>query len=105
MLADAYAWKCFDTVKVSLKSEKAQALAQWGVTEERSGDMSRALALYEAALQADPTCADAHYNMAVIYWKQARWPQVVEHLQAIAKDHPEDSRWKRYLPGALAHLK
>ena len=104
-LAEAAAWKSFSSAKDSFRQGKAHALAQWGVTEERKGNAAQAISLYESALRVDSTSADAQYNLAVIYWKEARWPQVVEHLQALAKDHPEDPRWKRYLPGALAHLK
>lgn len=105
LLASAEAWKSFSTIKNSLRTDKAQALAQWGVTEERLGHTARAKSLYESALEVDPECQDAHYNLAVLYWGQSRWPQVVEHLQAMAKAHPEDPRWKRYLPAALAKMR
>ena len=80
-------------------------MAHWGVIQERKGNPNRAVALYQRALQVDPGCADARYNLAVIYWRAQRWPDVVEQLQALSAAHPDDPRWRVYLPRALEHLK
>jgi len=102
---DAEAWKSLPNVREGIFRDEAQAMAHWGVVQERKGDPDRAVSLYHRALQVDPECADARYNLAVIYWRAQRWPEVVEQLQALSAAHPEDTRWRAYLPRALEHLK
>jgi tetratricopeptide (TPR) repeat protein len=105
MLRDAKEWKSFGAVRAGLQRDAAQAMAHWGVIQERKGDPERAVMLYHQALEIDPACADARYNLAVIYWRAHRWADVVEQLQALSAAHPEDSRWRAYLPQALERLK
>jgi hypothetical protein len=104
MEREAVAWKSSPTILKSVRQDEAQAMAQWGVVQERLGRTERAVNLYEMALGVDPNCADAQYNMAVVYWRQGRWSLVVDYLQALARAHPDDPRWKAYLPAALQHL-
>jgi hypothetical protein len=101
----AVAWKSFAPVRAGINRDAAQALAHWGVVRERLGKPAEAERLYQRALTIDPGSADARYNLAVIYWRAQAWPEVVEQLQALSAAHPEDPRWRIYLPGALAHLK
>ena len=101
MSREAEAWKSFPEIRENVRRDQAQALAHWGVVQERMGSSERAIALYRKALESDPACADARYNLAVIFWRAGRWADVVEHLQALAAAHPEDTRWRAYLPKAL----
>ncbi len=100
----AIAWKSFPAVRESLRRDQAQAMAHWGVVQERLRNPERAVNLYKQALEIDPLCADARYNLAVIYWRSRRWQDVVDNLQAMAVAHPEDARWRVYLPSALEKL-
>jgi hypothetical protein len=105
MHRQADAWNSFPEVKEGLRRDEAQAMAHWGVIKEHTGDRNQAVSLYRQALEIDPACADARYNLAVIYWREQRWQDVVDQLQALAAAHPEDTRWRAYLPRALEKLK
>jgi tetratricopeptide (TPR) repeat protein len=105
MLKDARDWNTLPQTMANVERDSAAAIAQEGLIEERLGHSERAQAGYEAALRQDPACADAHYNLAVLYWKRGDWPTVVDHLQALSRSHPEDKRWQTYLPAALAHVR
>lgn len=104
MERQAEAWKSLPALRESLQRDEAQAMAHWGVVQERLGNPERAVSLYKQSLMIDPNCADARYNLAVIYWRSRRWHEVVENLQAMAVSHPEDPRWRVYLPKALENL-
>jgi tetratricopeptide (TPR) repeat protein len=39
-----------------------------------------ALACYERSVKADPTLADAHYNLALLYERTGRKQEAVRHL-------------------------
>ncbi|MFA5975650.1 MAG: tetratricopeptide repeat protein [Elusimicrobiota bacterium] len=105
LMEQAAAWKSLPPLPAQIRRDRAQALAQRGVAQERLGNLSQAENLYQQALSFDPDSADGRYNLAVLLWKKGAWPQVVEHFQAMARSHPEDARWKRYLPMAMSHLK
>jgi tetratricopeptide (TPR) repeat protein len=104
MLADAKAWNSFASAQESIRQDASEVLVHRGVICERLHQPDRALADYTQALALAPENADARYNSAVIYWNKGDWKAVVEHLQALARAHPNDPRWKSYLPRALAHL-
>src|SRR5258708_22138975 len=105
MHRQAEEWKSFRKLREGISRDEAQAMAHWGVIQERKGDPERAVLLYKKALEIDPTSADARYNLAVIYWRAQRWTDVVEQLQALSAAHPEDPRWRVYLPRALERVK
>ncbi len=74
-----------DVVK-GIKLEWAQLLLNKGVVLEKMGRLSESEAAYEKALAVVPEMAQAHYNIAVLYWNRD-WDKVVLHLgQALAID-------------------
>jgi tetratricopeptide (TPR) repeat protein len=104
MHRQAEEWKSLPNVRHGLSRDEAQAIAHWGVIQERLGNPDQAITLYHRALDVDPGSADARYNLAVIYWRAGRWKDVVDQLQALSAAHPEDARWRAYLPKALEKL-
>jgi tetratricopeptide (TPR) repeat protein len=104
MDSQAEAWKALPNVRQGVRQDEAQAIAHWGVIQERTGDPERAAGLYQQALRVDPACADARYNLAVLYWRAQRWQDVVDQLRALSAAHPDDPRWRTYLPQALQRL-
>src|SRR5207245_1551324 len=59
MSRNADAWKSFPEIRAGLHRDQAQAMAHWGVIQERLGSPDRAIRLYREALEVDPACADA----------------------------------------------
>jgi tetratricopeptide (TPR) repeat protein len=105
MAGQAKSWKSFPLLQHGISQDRAQALAHSGVIQERLGRPEAAIGFYGRALRVDPQCADARYNLAVMYWRAGKWSAVVEQLEAMASAHPADPRWRVYLPKALEKLK
>ena len=59
-----------DSLKSGLAASSAYAWLNYGVALEKTGSSTEAEAAYIKALEANPGFAQAHYNMAVLYWNK-----------------------------------
>ena len=59
-----------DALKSGLAGASAYAWLNYGVALEKTGDPARAEDAYRRALAADPGMAQAHYNIAILYWNK-----------------------------------
>jgi tetratricopeptide (TPR) repeat protein len=64
-----------------LKTGALTSLAE-GVRLGKAGDLEGARREHEAALQADPSLAQAHANLISIYGRLGRWDQAEKHYRA-----------------------
>ena len=80
----------------SLAGSAAYAWLNYGVALEKTGDPGGAENAYLKALAADPSMADAHYNMAILYW--TRDPnRVYKELQDTLRLNPAHQQAAYYL--------
>ncbi|MEG3641119.1 tetratricopeptide repeat protein [Magnetococcus sp. PR-3] len=54
----------------------------------KAGALDDALSGYQRILQLDPTQITAHYNLGVIYYQKAQWPQAAQQFQAYRAQQP-----------------
>jgi len=83
-------------LKETLARSGAYAWLNYGVALEKTGDPQGAETAYARALASDPGMAEAHYNMAILYWnKDPR--RVYEELQATLRIDPAHQQAAYYL--------
>jgi len=80
-------------------------LLNLGVVQEKMNDLEGARDTYLRSLRADPSSANTYYNLAVLYWKQGNWAEVVRAFKRMLEINPGDIRARQYLPAAMAKLK
>jgi hypothetical protein len=68
MLALTEEYHSLPDLKYRLRRSAAYAWLNLGVALEKSGDRAGAEAAYLGALRLDPAQADAHFNLAVLFW-------------------------------------
>ena len=96
LLGLAGQYRSLPEVTAGLRRSGAYAWLNYGVALEKSGDSGGAEAAYKKTLEADPGMADAHYNMAILYWN--RDPRRVhEELSAALRINPGHSQAAYYL--------
>jgi len=96
LLALAVEYYSLPSLKESLAGSAAYAWLNYGVALEKTGDPQDAENAYRNALAADPGMAEAHYNMAILYW--TRDPRrVYEELQATLRINPKHQQAAYYL--------
>jgi tetratricopeptide (TPR) repeat protein len=83
-------------VRNSLSSSSAYAWLNYGVSVEKTGDRRRAEDAYAMALQRNPGLAEAHYNMAILYWNRD-WDKVRAELSETLRVDPNHAQARRYL--------
>jgi tetratricopeptide (TPR) repeat protein len=59
----------------------AVALLERGVKLEQAGDLAAAIAAHEAAVRDEPSLAQAHLNLMLLYGRTRNWAKVDEHYQ------------------------
>ncbi|MFH2202889.1 MAG: DUF2723 domain-containing protein [Elusimicrobiota bacterium] len=74
-----------------------------GVVLEKKGDREAAERLYRKALAHDPEKAQAHYNIAVLYWQRDLRRSVTE-LEAALRIDPNHAEARKFLPVARSRL-
>ncbi|MBI5743037.1 MAG: DUF2723 domain-containing protein [Elusimicrobia bacterium] len=84
------------SLKQGLTAASAYAWLNYGVTLEKTGDRAGAERAYSAALAANPAMADAHYNLAILYWNRD-WARVRYELEQTVRLNPGHSRAAAYL--------
>lgn len=63
---------------------------------QEEGDVAAAVAEYRAALEREPDLRDAHFNLALLFLKEARYADAVPHLSRVVELAPGDEP-ARYL--------
>ena len=69
--------------KVASLREDPGALLQRGVKQADAGDLPQAIASHEAALALNPSFAQAHANLIVLYGRARNWVKAEEHYRAV----------------------
>jgi tetratricopeptide (TPR) repeat protein len=70
---------------VAVLREDPGALLQRGVKHADAGDLEQAIASHEAALALNPSFAQAHANLVVLYGRTRNWAKAEEHYRAIVR--------------------
>ncbi|MHB2025782.1 MAG: tetratricopeptide repeat protein [Elusimicrobiota bacterium] len=83
----------------TFKRERAQALMQSGVCEQRIGNLAKAEKDYQDSLAVDPS-AEAHYDYAALYWGKD-WGIVKRELSSALRIDPNYGPALRYLSGPM----
>jgi tetratricopeptide (TPR) repeat protein len=87
-------------LKDGLAKSAAYAWLNYGVALEKTGDPQAAENAYRKALESNPEMAEAHYNMAILYW--TRDPnRVYEELSAALRIDPNHRQARYYLSRIL----
>jgi tetratricopeptide (TPR) repeat protein len=68
---------------VSALREDARASVQRGVKLAAQGDLEGAIAAHEAALQREPSLAEAHANLISLYGRARNFEKAEEHYRAV----------------------
>lgn len=97
-LADAYS--SLPELKSGLRKGGAEARLHQGVVAERRGDKAAAEAFYRQSLALAPM-AQAHFNLAVLYWERD-WPAVERELESALRIEPGNAEARKYLAMARA---
>ena len=61
------------------------------------GESLKALELYNLAAKIEPENAQVHYNMAVLFWKQQKWNEVVSEFSKVLNIDPNNKDAAQYL--------
>lgn len=101
LIALSAEYRSLPALKAGLASASAYARLNHGVALEKTGDKPGAEAAYLAALAANPRLADAHYNLAILYWNRdwARVRRELEETMRINPAHPSAGRYLAQLAG------
>ena len=96
LLALSEKYYSLPSLKEGLNSASAYAWLNYGVALEKTGDRTGAEQAYLSALAANPRMADAHYNLAIIYWGRD-WGRVRYELEQAVLLNPAHPQAGRYL--------
>lgn len=80
----------------TLSAASAYAWLNYGVACEKTGDRAAAEAAYNLASARNPGLADAHYNLAILYWNRD-WDRVRRELAETVRLNPGHPQAGRYL--------
>lgn len=83
-------------LRSGIASAGAYAWLNYGVTLEKTGDKAGAERAYAFALAKDPALAEAHFNLAILYWNRD-WARVRSELQETLRLNPGHPSAGRYL--------
>ena len=98
------AMTCFEK-SLELNGKNARARHYLGVITSKMGLAQRAEREFKASLAIDPTYADAHFNLAVLFitWDPPRWDDARKHYKdALEKGLKADPNIERLLNEAKA---
>jgi len=83
-------------LRLGLEKASAYAWLNYGVASEKNGDRRAAEDAYTLALRRNPAMADAHYNLAILYWNRD-WDRVRRELAETLRVNPGHQQARRYL--------
>lgn len=86
------------------RAKFARERYQLGLTFEKKGIVTAAIASYGVAVEADPEIPDAHYRMGKLYLTQNEVKEAARHFAAEVHYHPENLLADRELGLTLAQL-
>ncbi len=75
-----------------------------GAVAEHENHLDEAIAHYQKAIALNPTSAQAHFNLAVCYWKQRQWTSVERELSTTLQLDPQYPGATNYLAHVRAKL-
>ena len=101
LLALSVKYYSLPALKASLAAAGAYAWLNYGVACEKTGGTAAAEEAYRLALRLNPGLADAHYNIAILYWNKD-WNRVREELAAALRLNPDHPVAGKYLQQARA---
>ena len=84
------------SLKDSLSSSSAYAWLNYGVALEKLGNKEASAEAYTFALKRNPGLADAHYNLAILYWNRD-WEKVRFELSETVRLNPNHPQAGKYL--------
>ncbi|HAT72061.1 MAG TPA: hypothetical protein DCS63_04520 [Elusimicrobia bacterium] len=96
LLALSEKYHSLPSLRQSLASSSAYAWLNYGVAMEKTGDRDAAERSYSLALGRNPRLADAHYNLAILYWGRD-WARVRAELSETVRLNPGHAAAARYL--------
>ena len=71
---------------------------------EKRGDLDSAHKYYISAIDIDFNNVDAHFNLAVLFWQQGRWAEVVKEFEIVESLSPGYRDAPRFLAAARQEL-
>ena len=74
---------------VKLNPRSASGYYLLGLANYKSSFLEEAEAAFKKAHDLNPKLTRIHLLLANIYWRQAKWPDVVEHIDAYLKENPK----------------
>ena len=72
---------CFAPAEEGNQPDKAARAYEAGLQALTRGENHNAFAAFQRAIELDPTLAEAHYQLGVLYGKQSQWKPAVDTLQ------------------------
>ena len=84
------------SLRLALEKASAYAWLNYGVAAEKTGDRRAAEEAYALALRRNPGLAEAHYNLAILYWNRD-WERVRRELTETLRVNPGHQQARRYL--------
>jgi len=96
LLALSLKYYSLPALKEGLASASAYAWLNYGVALEKTGDRQGAAEAYGFALTRNPGLADAHYNLAILYWGRD-WEKVRFELAETLRLNPSHAQAAKYL--------
>ncbi|MCX5785813.1 MAG: DUF2723 domain-containing protein [Elusimicrobia bacterium] len=96
-----------DSLKNGLAASSAYAWLNYGVALEKTGNPVQAEDAYRRALAADPGMAQAHYNIAILYWNKDPnrvYSELVETLK-LNPAHKEAAYYLKRMTQGIANSK
>lgn len=96
LLVLAGAYRSLPALKSGLSAASAYAWLNYGVACEKTGDRAAAERAYALAQARNPGLADAHYNMAILFWNRD-WDRVRAELRETLRLNPGHQAAARYL--------
>ncbi|MBI4055862.1 MAG: DUF2723 domain-containing protein [Elusimicrobia bacterium] len=97
LLQKARQYRALPEVLSGIEQALAEAHLNHGVSLEKTKEWKAAGESYERALHFAPRSAQAHYNLAVLYWGRD-WQKALEYLQKVLETDPNHPQARRYLP-------
>lgn len=76
-----------------------------GVVYKSKNDISNARLMYGKAIEEDPQNYQAYFNLAVLYWEEQNWNEVIKYLEQALKINPNSTEAAGYLKMARQRIK